>query len=244
MIKNRWFELHCPSDYNHWCFYFSLPSTDTETEVWGVYRAKLIIAFWKFFLSLNLWKVTPWQSDSYLESYKRYGITFFDRSIHLHWKKTWVKFLPWDWEIHRWDLLLPNGEVYYRNQYSVTKNQGENNIYSWYEILDGHRVPQSHDPVPDNATETVEIIHRAPDGSIQRAHITLCGEEREWRWRWFTWLPWPRMIKRTVDCSSDIQIGARAGSWKGGMTGWSCDWKQGESMKKAFWRWYSTWDGK
>ena len=34
------------------------------------------------------------------------------------------------------------------------------------------------------------------------------------------------------------------GEWKGGLMSTSCEWKKGETMKAAFDRWVSTWDGR
>jgi hypothetical protein len=87
------------------------------------------------------------------------------------------------------------------------------------------------------------LDHWTKDGVNQKAKIRLAGEEREWRPKCTRWLPIFRKIQRVVDCDSDTELGPRAGSWKGGMLGWSVDWQKDESMKEAFWRWYRNWDG-
>lgn len=53
------------------------------------------------------------------------------------------------------------------------------------------------------------------------------------RWRWFQWLPWPRMVKRSIDIRFDDEVGERTGSWKGGCIGWGFDWRHGETMLDA-----------
>lgn len=71
------------------------------------------------------------------------------------------------------------------------------------------------------------------NGTVQNRTVTIYGEEMEWRWRWFTWLPIPRMIRRSVNISFDDEVGERTGSWKGGTIGCSYDWRSNESMLAA-----------
>jgi hypothetical protein len=187
-----------------------------------------------------LWKVKPYkyEYDCHSDNTKQYGITFFERGVHFHWGKTWVKSLPWDWQIVRHDLLLPGGEVFWRNDNYATNRK---NWKAWYEILDkNEKVDYS---VQVQACKFVHFAHTTQDGTIQYAKIRLTGDEREWRWKWFTWLPWPNIVKRVVDCHSDAELGERAGSWKGGMIGWGVEWKHDETMEEAFDRWSNTWDG-
>lgn len=186
---------------------------------------------------------------------KEYGVTFCKEAVHIHYgiqPGSWTNgdpansdhtklfWYPWNLEIVRHDLLYPNGEVYYRNVYNGKRRK----TYSWYEILNEMDCPYPSYPNKDKVTKTVTLKHyNKTDGSLQRAEIQLCGEEREWRPRCTRWLPIFKHIRRVVDCTSDIELGTRAGSWKGGMMGWSCDWRDGESMYESFWRWYKTWDG-
>jgi hypothetical protein len=132
--------------------------------------------------------------------------------------------------------LFPDGDVYYRNVYPK-KNQKH---LHWWEVFDK---PKLQSDVQVQVAEFVELDHWTKDGVNQKAKIRLAGEEREWRPKCTRWLPIFRKIQRVVDCDSDTELGPRAGSWKGGMLGWSVDWKEDESMEKAFWRWYRNWDG-
>jgi hypothetical protein len=50
-------------------------------------------------------------------------------------------------------------------------------------------------------------------------------------------------VERVVDCDSNAELGKKAGSWKGGLMGWSCEWDPYENMESAFRRWYDKWDG-
>lgn len=234
--RNKWFELDVPSQHTHWCIHYDLPSDWEDRDYGEPHRAKLVIGFWRFFAAIRLWKVTPYKGSFEIDNTKRYGVTYFDRTIHFHWGKTYVKSLPWDWSIVRYDLLYPNGDLYHRNDYN-RKNKSRG--ISWYDVL--NKSPIDNDV---EVAQYVTVTHSTRNGHIQTARIRLTGEEREWRWVWFKWLPWPRKIWRTVECESDIELGEKAGSWKGGLMGWGCEWKQGETMESAFWRWYTTWDGK
>jgi hypothetical protein len=235
-IRNKWVEFYLPSDYKHWCFHVGLPSDSVETYPRDNYRIRLTIGFWKLFLAVYLWKVKPFKGAYNLDNYRTYGITFFERGVHVHWNKTKVYDLPWAWDIVRHDLLLPSGDVYWRNKFP-DYNLGvkiRDSKY-WYEI--------QGTPEESKVSEYCDIVHHTKDGRRQVARIRLNGDEREWRWKWFRWLPWPNKKQRVVDCNSNVELGKKAGSWKGGLMGWSCEWKKGESMKSAFYRWYSNWNG-
>ena len=240
MIRNKLFDFE-KSRWTHWCIYLKFPETDEEFYPDCIPRVKLMIGIWKFFLTIKLFKFKPYQSVFEKSYTHRYGITFFERQIHFHWDETKVINLPWHWEIVRHDLLLPGGSVYYSNRYPLKKKQQS---FYWYEVLEGKRSPYPEYGVSVKAAEYIDIIHTLKNGTVQKAKIRLAGEEREWRWKWLRWLPWPRFIRRTVDCSSDIELGERSGSWKGGMMGWSCEWRKNETMEDAFWRWYVKWDGR
>jgi hypothetical protein len=250
-IRKKWYEFYWNEGHTHWNIHYNIPSDDCDS--WNspqhkgekpIYRASLTIGFWKMFLLVYLWKVTPFEGSFGMDNNKRYGLTFFERSLHLHWGETKVYWLPWDWEIVRHDLLYPNGDVYWHNKYPrVRLGEKQKNNYSWYEILDGNQSPYPKSDTQVEVAKYVNLEHYTKDGRQQIAKIRLAGEEREWRYRWFKWLPWPRKISRVVDCYSDVELGQRAGSWKGGMMGWSVEWREDESMEGAFWRWYKKWDG-
>jgi hypothetical protein len=182
---------------------------------------------------------------------KEYGFTFTPDCLHIYYgiqPGSWsrddpensdhskVYWYPWRLEIVRHDLLYPDGDVYYRNVYPK-KNKKH---LHWWEVFDE---PKPQSGVQVQVAEFVELNHWTKDGVNQKAKIRLCGEEREWRPKWTRWLPIFKHVRRVVDCYSDTELGPRAGSWKGGMLGWSVDWKEDESMKEAFWRWYRNWDG-
>jgi hypothetical protein len=183
---------------------------------------------------------------------KEYGFTFTPDGLHTyygiqpgnwsrndpensdHSKMYWY---PWRLECVRHDLLYPNGDVYHRNTYPKKYEH-----LHWWEVFEETKKNISGD-VQVQVAEFVELDHWTKDGKNQKAKIRLCGEEREWRPKWTRWLPIFKYKRRVVDCYSDTELGPRAGSWKGGMIGWSVEWDEDESMKDAFWRWYKKWDG-
>ncbi len=188
----------------------------------------------------------------YTDSIRRsYGISFNKESIHIDygiqpgsWSSrdpknsdhTKVFWWPWRLDIVRHDLLYPNGDVYHRNSYPMKK--GQKSLY-WYEVLDSKQGDAQVE-----VAKFVELEHyNKTNGALQKARIRLTGEEREWRPKWTRWLPIFKKIRRVVDCNSDIELGTKAGSWKGGLMGWSCEWHDDESMEDAFRRWYKNWDG-
>lgn len=238
-IRNKWLECFLPSDHRHWCLHLDWPNQHDETPEFGVFRLRLVVGIWRFFLCLNLWRVEPTKYDSWSLASKSYGLTFFDRSLHVHHGKTTIWNLPWAWEMVRWDLLKPDAEVLHRNLRPMNFGVDNKSTQSWYELLE-----KDPEPALQEFVRYVHLEHTTRDGRVQQATIRLAGEEREWRWQWFTWLPWPRLIRRTVDCSSSCELGERAGEWKGGLTGWSCQWQEHESMEAAFYRWYENWNGR
>lgn len=255
-LNNR-VDITFPSEYTHWTIDYNVPQEGRDpwkydytdpNKVKRIYRSWLSIGFWRLYIVLYLWKVKPGADD--YENFGRdsYGFTYFERNIHLHFGKiTKVYSMPWDWRIVRHDLLLPDGSVYYHNDYKKGKlpKLGEKKrSYSWYEILHLNESPYEKSDVQTPCAEYVTLEHTTKYGNKQIANIELVGDEREWRWMWFKWLPFINTKQRVVTCSSDVELGERAGSWKGGMMGWSCEWKKGTTMTESFNEWYKNWDGK
>jgi hypothetical protein len=147
-----------------------------------------------------------------------YGVTFFERGIHFNWRSTCkIIYLPWDWQHVRCEVFRSDGV--------------------WVE-------PTKHcyeQPYPDGRlVESHPFTYVLRDGTVQRRTATIYGEEREWRWRWFQWLPWPRLVKRCISITFDDEVGERTGSWKGGTIGCSAEWRAGEPMLAALRRMEAT----
>ena len=71
------------------------------------------------------------------------------------------------------------------------------------------------------------------NGTVQDRDATIYGDEREWRWKWFTWLPWPNKISRCISVEFSDEVGERTGSWKGGTIGCDYEWRHDETMLQA-----------
>lgn len=137
---------------------------------------------------------------------RSWGFYYFQRSFWFCWgQKTWSLRLPWDFEMVRHEVLFPDG--------SLRKPPGD----SW-DVADGRMV------------EKHPYTYTLKNGIEQNRTATVYTEEREWRWRWFKWLPWPRIIRRCIDVSFNDEVGERTGSWKGGVMGCGYDVLPGEKM--------------
>lgn len=150
----------------------------------------------------------------------RYGFSWpsdgYFSSLHLNWGGSFkIIHMPWDWSHVRHDILMADG-----TWKRVVKR-------AW---IDGEK---NHDGCPWNWTdkhqETHPYIYTLKNGTVQERTATIGVEEREWRWRWFKWLPFPRMIHRTIDVQFSDEVGERSGSWKGGCLGCGYDMREGET---------------
>lgn len=141
-----------------------------------------------------------------------YGISYFGRTFHLNWRtRCKILHMPWDWEHVRHDYLNPDGSLHHRAQ------------------------PHEYSP-PSDSKQTFQYTYTLRNGTVQNRMATVNGEEREWRWRWFTWLPWPRWVQRTINIEFNDEVGERTGSWKGGTIGCGWEWRPGETLEQALTR--------
>lgn len=150
-----------------------------------------------------------------------YGFHFVEDALIVQWGKSTGRYgpgeppqpraclwYPWSWHHVRHDYLNPDGSLH-------------------------HRAGQQDYTPPAETTEQHPYHYLMCDWTVQERVATVNGEEREWRWRWLTWLPWPRMIKRSINIEFSDEVGERTGSWKGGTIGCSWPWKRGETMEQA-----------
>lgn len=198
-------------------------------------------------------KVGPDGRKGYTEIIQRdYGISFNREAIHVYYgiqPGCWSSNDPansdhsrvfwWPWQLTpvRHDLLYPNGDLYHSN---IFPRDRKNHLH-WPGVMARSRAADSTAQV--KVADIMNLSHTTRKGKVQHAKLTLQGEEREWRPKITRWLPIFRRIDRTVYCSSDIELGEKAGSWKGGLMGWSVEWRHGETMEDAVHRWYKSWDG-
>lgn len=185
---------------------------------WHEYRRAWVVISPVFFtIAFSFpWKWTvPDQGQC---SGPKFGFSFFGDALWLYFGKSSGRsddparyiawYLPWSWEHIRHDYLNPDGSLHHR------------------------ALPSEYSP-PEETKRSYPYSYWRRSGEVQRRTATINGEEREWRWKWFTWLPWPSKIIRTINVEFSDEVGEGTGSWKGGVLGTSHEWKQGEVMEMA-----------
>jgi hypothetical protein len=196
-------------------------------------RVKLCIGVYKLFITIPLWKTNVVAIDEP----RSYGIAVCDDSLLVYYGKGYNLYdLPWQFTIVRWDLLYNNGAIYHRN---VWKNEEKVDKHlHWYAVDE-----KIKDDPKSNLCTKKEVVYVAKDGDVQYCIATLYGEELEWRRKWLKWIPLFNYVSRRCDFTFSREMGERSGSWKGGLTATSCEWKHGETLEAAFKRWYFKWNG-
>jgi len=164
----------------------------------------------KFFI--KLWRGSAWQHDDMWESYSFSLDPDCHSSIHLNWgKRCKIVDLPWEWRQVRHEVQRRDG--------------------SWTPLLP-HYGTRANDwqPRDDGRHKTAhEYTYKLRNGGVQHVIATIYVERREWRWKAFKWLPFPRMRCQAIDVNFNAEVGERAGSWKGGCIGCSYEMKPGET---------------
>lgn len=170
-----------------------------------------------------------WHRDPH-EMMESWGFSLVDSAVHLNWgAKTKIVSLPWDWKWARTSIMLQDG--------------------TWYNELPGGKVSFPNDPrIADEKKpwgtyhqikeqfawkETYPYRYVLRSGEVQERTATVGIEEREWRWHWLQWLPFPRKIQRTIDITFSDEVGERSGSWKGGCTGCGYDIRHDEMPREC-----------
>lgn len=138
---------------------------------------------------------------------EKWGFTVCDRSIHFNWgNKTKVIHFPWDWKHLKHEVRRPDESwVPYVGSYEKDKEP------------DGRWFAEYH------------YVYRLNSGEVQGRVAEIHVGRREWRWRWFMWLPWPSMKIQSIDVAFDGEVGEKSGSWKGGTIGCGYDMKPNET---------------
>jgi len=125
------------------------------------------------------------------------------------WRKTHHFDMPWHWKWVRTSALHRDGSW-------IHETKGDRKDFwqvIWKEAL-------WHAEYPYRYVLT--------DGTIQDVTAEIRVEEREWRWKWLTWLPFPKSVSRTIDIKFSDEVGPERGSWKGGVMGCSYKMRDGE----------------
>ena len=131
-------------------------------------------------------------------------------SIHFNWRnKCKIIDMPWAWTHVRHTFLHSNGTVHH------------------------HAPDRSYEPPPEETKSIHKYKYILKNGEVQERIATINGEEREWNWKWFTWLGFPKKVIRSINIEFDQEVGERTGSWKGGTIGCGYDWFKGETQAES-----------
>ena len=140
-----------------------------------------------------------------------WGASIHLYDVHLNWGALCkIIHFPWSWSHVRHDVFDKDER---RHQW----------IAPWHE-------PKQNDGRHEEFWPYTYVLR---SGEVQKRNAAIYGEEMEWRWLWFRWLPWPRKIQRTISVTFDAEVGERTGSWKGGCVGCGYEWRKGETILAA-----------
>ena len=79
------------------------------------------------------------------------------------------------------------------------------------------------------ATKSVhDYTYVLKSGEVQKRKATIYADRMEWRWNALQWLPWPRLVRDSINVSFDGEVGEETGSRKGGTIGCGYTMKPGE----------------
>lgn len=129
----------------------------------------------------------------------RLGFYYFEKAFWFcYGKKIKAFHMPWSWVHVRREVLMADG--------------------TWFRFPEGTYI---EDPAGRHL-EKHPYTYTLRNGVAQNRTATIHVEEREWRWKWFKRLPWPRKVWRAIQINFDDEVGEGTGSWKGGCLG--CGW--------------------
>ncbi|WP_439392559.1 hypothetical protein ACRQ5Q_24350 [Bradyrhizobium sp. PMVTL-01] len=164
------------------------------------------------------------------EGMESWGFSVHRSDVHFRWgRKYKIVHFPWAWEWVRTSIMLADGTwCHETRERRVT--------FPNYPLSRHEKRPWgSFNKIKDELawSETYPFRYVLRDGTVQDRDATLKVEEREWRWLWFTWLPFPRMVRRSIDVAFSDEVGERTGSWKGGTVGCGYDLRHDEMPREA-----------
>lgn len=144
------------------------------------------------------------------ECMESWGVYYHEKSVVFCWGDRHKTFyMPWMWDHCKTEVRRPDG--------------------SWVPYV------ASYDNKEPDGREILTFPYRytLKSGEIQDATATVYVERRTWKWRWLPRLPWPRLVRQSIDIAFDMEIGERSGSWKGGCIGCGWDMRPGETPEQT-----------
>ena len=139
-----------------------------------------------------------------------YGLEYHSNTLWWNWGlKSYNWDSPWSWDHISHEVMTNDGWVSCINEYL---DRGD----SSYKDL---RIVETH-----------PYTYVLNTGEVQKRKATIYQERRTWKWKWFKLLPYPKMVRTSINIDFDDEVGEGTGSWKGGTTGCGYDIKKGEPM--------------
>jgi len=203
--KNNWLDF--TSGFHKICFKFSFTSYDDDR-----FRIVLSLGYGILFLYLPFHSKIKDECD-----FPEYGFYFYGEDsqwFDSFWlclgNKTFCFRMFWDWTWFRTSMLRKDGTW----EHETKKDRKDFWKDEWKDVL---------------FSETHEYKYITENGKLQERLATIKVVEREWRWRSFMWLRFPRKIIRDIEIEFNKEIGERVGSYKGGTIGCSYEMKKVET---------------
>lgn len=133
---------------------------------------------------------------------------------------------------------LPDSLFIYKNRKSKIFNMPWNThwVRTSYLQKDGSWIhfdkntPDRYNKNESNSwTKTYPYTYVLKNGTVQNREAKVTVEEREWRMNWLRWIPFIKIVHKSIDVEFNDEVGEGSGSWKGGTIG--CGWtmKKGET---------------
>jgi hypothetical protein len=150
--------------------------------------------------------------ESYMREWQRWGFSFCDDSLHLHWnEKTKVWFLPFKSFIHM--------------RHEVRRSDG-----SWVPYVGSWE----RDKQPDGREEAAFPYHYTlNNGQVQERTATVFVGRMAWRPKWLAWTSLFERERQSIDVAFSDEVGERTGSWKGGTVGCGYDMLPNETPEQT-----------
>lgn len=188
-------------------FYFGW-HFDISYEICGYFDSRHRINLDLIFFSLTI--ILPIESKYTDEcDPPKWGIAYHNQTFWIYrggkgnfngGNKWWTMQVPWHYDWVRTSNLRKDGSW----EHETKGNRKDFYEDKWKEII---------------WNETYPYRYILKSGTVQDRLATIKVEEMEWRWHWFKWLPFPKMVRKTININFDNEVGERTGSWKGGTMG-------------------------
>lgn len=185
-------------------FYFKFPVFSIEYSVHLEAYLRLEFLFFSVYIRMPILIGKSKVNGMYDYNY---GISFHNNAFWIHWG-LWYKSIdmPWQWTHVRSEVMDQAGNLQ----------------------------PMGHYPDKDlRYIEKFDYTYKLNNGEIQERIAAVHVEEREWRWKWFKWLPYPHKIERAISVEFNSEVGESTGSWKGGVLGCGYEMLPGETPRQT-----------